>query len=84
MKLYALMERMGPQWNYSAADLQFMADHFDVVAGLDGHSYDFPGVIAEFRQLNPDMPVLCSWDTMSIQPTGQRFEELVIRWKRAV
>jgi|GEM_PF-2997744 len=76
VKLYGHMERMGPQWNYTEADLQFIADHFDVVVGLDGHSYDFPGVIGAFRQLNADTPVLCSWDTMAIQPTGERFAEV--------
>ena len=40
---------------------------FDLIAGLDGHGYNFPGAIDRFREIGGSTPVLCSASTMDIQ-----------------
>ena len=76
VKLCAFLNRQAPQTAYSSAELDFIASVFDMVVGLDGHGYDFPGVIAEIRKRNAGLTVLAHADAMAIQPHGDRFAAL--------
>jgi hypothetical protein len=49
-----------------------MATRFEVISGLDGHGYDFPGAIDDVRALNPDITVLSYWEAMGVQAVGSR------------
>ena len=37
----------------SPAQLQFVAQKFDMIVGLDNHGYNFPGLIYDLRAENP-------------------------------
>lgn len=76
VRLCAFLNRQSPQTAYTSKELDFIATAFDMVVGLDGHGYDFPGVVAEVRKRNANLTILAHADTMAIQPHGDRFAAL--------
>ena len=66
VKLFALAQRADPADTISDQELDVLK-RFDLIAGLDGHGYNFPGVIDRFRAKGGVAPVLCSGNTMDIQ-----------------
>ena len=62
--------------NYSDDELAYVLPRVAHLAGTDNHGYEFPGNIARVLTLDPTASVSCSWDTMSVQPNGDRWTEL--------
>ncbi len=44
-----------------------LTQYADLVLGLDGHGYDFPGLLDDFRAARPDVPLYCFVTAMAMQ-----------------
>ncbi len=76
IRLYGLAVGSNPTELFSASDLQLMADRFEIVSGLDGWGYQFPGAIDSLRALDPDVTVLTYWEAMGVQGNAARLAEI--------
>lgn len=60
-------------------DWRILTQHADLVFGLDGHGYEFPGYLARFRAAKPETPVYAFMTTMALQrvdDSDDRFQRL--------
>lgn len=63
----------------SATDWRILIQHADLVFGLDGHGYEFPGYLARFRAAKPETPVYAFMTAMALQrvdDSDDRFKRL--------
>lgn len=70
IKLMAVLNRMSPLSSISDKELDLLSSRYQMIAGLDGHGYDFPGAIGKLRRRNKSMPVLCYSAAMDIIPAN--------------
>ncbi len=76
--LFGLVNRQRP-WPYTdpwftPAELDVLARRFELLSGLDGHGYDFPGALGDVLALNPGVAALTHWESMGV--AGQRIGTL--------
>ena len=60
-------------------DWRILTRHADLVFGLDGHGYEFPGYLGRFRAAKPETPVYAFLTAMAIQrvdDSDDRFRRL--------
>lgn len=70
MLLMAVINTQNPINVIADNELNVLASKIDMISGLDGHGYDFPGAITKFREKNSTMKVLCYASTMELIPAN--------------
>lgn len=80
VSLYGTIVRQRPwpttsQW-FSAQEMELLGSRYEVIEGLDGHGYDWPGAVEPLIEVNPSAMALCHWHAMTVAPTGYAFGAL--------
>lgn len=80
VRLYGTIVRQRPwpatsTW-FTDDEMRLLASRYEIVEGLDGHGYDWPGAVGPLLDKNPNATALCHWHAMTVQPTGDAFGRL--------
>jgi hypothetical protein len=58
-------EPPGTPW-FSPGELEVIAQRYEVVCGLDGHGYNFPGALPQVLARNSTVEALAYWEAMAV------------------
>lgn len=78
IKVAGFINRMNPVGTITDQEMLVLATKYDIVTGLDGHGYDFPGAISELRSVNPASVVYCFASSMDIIPSNDDSRTMAI------